>query len=348
MASKPAKKLDKPKLTDLSRLERANSITKRQLRQVLREYHEMEENLRVFIQEVSAITPAARVYTPSRKSETRVTAVGLWGDWHIGQEVQADEVEGMNSYNYERAVVRMRKWCKSFLKWLEVQRQAYPIDDIHILGLGDFVNGLIHLENMIYDEFETPVAVVKAAALAAECLATLAPHCKTLTASFITTDNHSRLTQKTMMAGRGKWSFGYLFNALVEAYIRDHKNILFSSHPVIKAVVPIAGKNFLVEHGNDVRAWMGIPFYSIERLRQREVERRAAQAMPNIDYLVLGHFHTYATWKGVIMNGALCGTTPYDHAAARHAWPSQVGFLVHPEHGLFNFTPFQLEADCHD
>lgn len=332
-----------PRVAEMELMRKRSSDATRKYRELRSDYIELESRFRAFIEAVDGIEPHRVTYKPSDKKQAApVVAVGLWGDWHIGQTVRDSEIQNYNSFNLAIATRRMELWVQKFLDWVRVQRESYRIDTLHILGLGDFVHGLIHLENLIYEEFEPTVAVIKAAHLMANCLAPLAAECETLEMDMLETDNHGRLTAKTMFTGRAQWSFGHLLGEMVKQLVARIPNVRFRSHAVIKADVTIAGTNFLIEHGNDVRGWMGIPHYGLERLRSREIERRSAAFLPRIDWLVVGHFHTYSVRRGLLMNASLCGTTPYDHAAARYSPPGQLGFLVDPRYGPFNFVPFEL------
>jgi len=61
-------------------------------------------------------------------------------------------------------------------------------------------------------------------------------------------------------------------------------------------------------------------------------------------YIGIAHWHVPAFLEGaVIVNGSLSGTTEFDHSQGRHADPTQVAFMVHPNHGMFNYTPFSTD-----
>lgn len=268
--------------------------------------------------------------------KTPVVAVGVWGDWHWGQAFKSDEVQGYGRYNVQLARQRIADWTQTFMRWVQTQRHAYPIDECVILGVADWVHGLIHQENFIYNEIEPIPSAVECGYEIADQLSTLSRMFTVLRAEMLSTDNHSRLTPKILYTGRGQWSLGYVVNSIAQAALQQHDNVLYRQHDGIKADVDIAGKLFQIEHGNDIRGWMGLPYYGIERLVANEFRRRAVAGKPALHCLVLGHFHVPVRLPHVILNGSLCGTTPLDHASARLSRPSQYAFLVHPEHGVFN------------
>ncbi len=134
----------------------------------------------------------------------------------------------------------------------------------------------------------------------------------------------------------------YLVHTVANAYLRDHKNVETVAATGIKYLATVAGHRFLIEHGDTVKAWMGIPYYGMEREQGREARRRMNSAR-GFHYQAIGHWHVGAWIAGnVLVNGSLCGTTEFDHGCGRHAAPSQVSFMVHPKHGVFDFTPWRM------
>jgi len=124
-----------------------------------------------------------------------------------------------------------------------------------------------------------------------------------------------------------------------------------------KMVQRIRGYDFLVGHGDQVRAWMGIPWYGIERDLRREAVRRLARIQEQIrrsapvsggmDYGLGGHWHAPFVGPSMryLINGSLSGTNEYDHSAGRHAQPQQVAALLSMNHGLFAPIMFRLDDD---
>ena len=131
--------------------------------------------------------------------------------------------------------------------------------------------------------------------------------------------------------------------AVTNAFLRQHKNIEIVQPLAAKQLVDIGGWKFLSEHGDTTKAWMGIPFYGIERARAREAVRRMRTDL-GFDYISIGHWHVPGIVSGnILINGSLSGTSEYDHIAGRHALPAQVSFLVHKKYGLFNWVAWTMK-----
>lgn len=104
----------------------------------------------------------------------------------------------------------------------------------------------------------------------------------------------------------------------------------------------IANHKFLISHGDTIKSQLSIPYYGVARLLGREARRRMNTGL-GFDFQLIGHFHVPAFVEGqTIINGSLSGTSEFDHSCGRHAGPQQVAFMIHPEHGLFNLTPFSV------
>jgi len=307
------------------------------LKERLGSREETMDRLRDAVREIEP--PKVRLIKPQPRSKPKVSAVLLLGDWHIGEIIRGSEVEFSNRFNWKAAQAGIERIVSAFIKWVICQRGAYAIDHCAIIGLGDWISGEIREELRANAEFPTPVQVARAGSLLSWAVATVAAHFSHVDFWEVGADNHGRLTPKPVAKRKAEYNMGYLTYALAELRLRSLPNVVCISSPGMKMMANINGWRFLCEHGDTVRAWMGVPWYGI----QREVGREAIRRMNRrrFDYVVTGHWHTPVFLENrVIVNGALTGTTEYDHSAGRFAAPCQVGFLVDTHHGVFAFTPF--------
>lgn len=267
------------------------------------------------------------------------SAVIKLSDWHIGEIVREDETEGFGKYNLVIAKHRIVTIIDSFLKWVEAQRSLYCIDECHVFGEGDFTSGLIHQELMTDAEFPAPVQVAEAGLLLGEVLRMVSGRFKRVDAVLVGADNHGRLERKPRAKQKAANNLSYLVNTIAKTYARDCKNINAPTIVAAKHLHKVHGYGFLIEHGDGIRGWSGIPFYGIQRSNGRE-SRRRMNTDKGFHYHSIAHYHVPFLIDDTLGNGSLTGTTEFDHLAARHAPPSQVAFLVSPNHGIFNWTPF--------
>lgn len=280
---------------------------------------------------------------PVEKAGSPVVPVIKLSDWHIGEIIQKNETEDFGEYSWRIAQSRLFGILDSFVKWVYTLRNGYRIDECIVLGEGDYISGDIHRELSVTNEFPVPVQTAKAGLLFGEAVAFLAAHFGRVTVYQVGADNHGRLERKPQFKQKFQNSYSFLVHTISEAYLLGHKNVEIFASEGMKYVATIAGWKFLIEHGDTVKSWMGIPYYGIERARAREATRRMGTDR-NFHYQSIGHWHVPGLVSGnILINGSLSGTSEFDHGCGRHAPPSQVAFLVSQKHGVFNVTAFHGE-----
>lgn len=313
----------------------------RRLRESLGGKREMMDLVKASLKAIEA--PKQHVVKIEKGASTKeVVSTNLYSDWHIGEVTNPEETENFGEFNYAVADARLKKLSEDQIRWADKQRNAYNIQDAALLMLGDWVSGGIHHELEVTNEFPVPVQAVKAGVLMGELFRTLSPHFREITVYEVSGDNHGRLTRKPQAKQKGFNNWSFVTYAVANQYCSSVKNVKVIQHQGMKDVARVAGKNFLLEHGDTIRSHMGIPLYGILRSRWREAARRM-NTDRTFDYYALAHFHVpYWMETCIIGNGSLTGTSEFDHSCGRHAEPSQVAFLTHPNHGIFNFTAFEL------
>lgn len=292
---------------------------------------------------VQAVTPYSRVYKPQpTKKGQAVTPVFMDSDWHIGEVTEANETEGFGVYNHAVAKKRLLdNITEAEIRWATKQRNAYNIDEAVVIGIGDYISGDIHRELSVTAEFPVPVQTAEAGALLAERVRRIAAHFEHVRVIGVGADNHGRLQPKPQAKQKYQNSMSYLVHAIAKASLSNLKNVTFEESQGISYLAEIAKHKFLIMHGDTIKSQLSIPYYGVSRLLGREARRRMNTKL-GFDYQLIGHFHVPAFVEGqTIINGSLSGTSEFDHSCGRHADAAQVGFMVHPEHGLFNMTAFK-------
>lgn len=306
-----------------------------------KELGERKEVVEMLRSAVIAAQPFQRVpwKTPAKAGKPVIPVLKL-SDWHIGEVVNPAETEGFNAFNWEIAQGRINSIVTNFLRWVETMRTCYRIDECRIWREGDLISGDIHHELIATNEFTDKEQTAKAGLLLGECTSRIAAHFAKVVVEGVDSDNHGRTQKKPQAKQKAKNNMIYLAHVIAREYVRKHQNIEWRETEGSKLLAEVAGWKFLIEHGDGVKCHLGIPYYGIERARAREATKRM-NTDRTFHYQSCGHWHVAAWVSGnVLINGSLSGTSEYDHIAGRHSPPSQVAFLVHPEHGVFNFTPF--------
>lgn len=295
---------------------------------------------------VQAIQPYdRRNYNPGNVGQvTPVAPLIKLSDWQTGEVINAKETEGFGEFNWEIEQKRVLKLREKVLDWVTMHRNAgFPIDELHIFSEGDIVSGNIHYELEVTNEFPVTEATAKAGLLLADLTSALAAHFQKVTLWEMTADNHGRLTHKNQFKQGAINNYGYLAHVIANTALSKHSNVEIVQSPGTTLLASVMGKRFLIKHGHTVKAWMGIPFYGLEREKGREAAKRM-NTTKTFDYISIGHWHVPSAMWGLFINGSLPGTTELDHALGRFAPPSQVSMMVHPKYGVFNYTPWRLDA----
>jgi len=293
---------------------------------------------------IIAEPPFPRVQIVEHQATTSpIAAVLKLSDWQIGEVIEASETEGFGVFNFEIAEARVQKLVHHFLGWIDMHRKAgYNLRVLHIFSEADLVSGNIHYELEVTNQFPVPVASVKAGFLLAWVVSQLAPHFDKIEIWEESADNHGRLTRKNQAKQGALNNYSYISHIVCNEKLRDHANVNIHMGDGTKLLADVLGKKFLISHGHHIMGQMGIPYYGFERDRAREAVKRQ-NTDKTFDYISMGHWHVPAIVSGnILVNGSLTGTTEFDHMQGRHALPSQVSFMVHPAHGLFNWVAWKL------
>ena len=315
-------------------------VANRQLKSLVKREHKVAEYVAEVKQAVKALDPVSRVnFIRPKKSKTPITALFHATDWHVGHRVSKAETEGWGGFDWEIAQDRvLGQALPRFKAWLDTQRSGYVINDICLLGTGDWVSGDIHPELRVTNEFPLPVQTARAGDLFSRLGLELSGLCENLRVEEVGGDNHGRLTPKGQMAQKAANNMGYLVYHIANAAWRKVSNIKVNQPESMKSLFTLGSTPFLAQHGDVVKSWAGIPWYGIEREMAREATNRMFGQ--GFKYLIIGHFHK-RFFGDIIVGGSLSGTDEYDRSCGRVSPPTQTAFLV-GKRGPFNFVPFEL------
>jgi hypothetical protein len=296
-------------------------------------------------------------YKAGKHAEAEMAAVIQLSDWHIGEVISAAETGGFGRYNFEIAKARANYITDKFLAWLESHRANFKIPKVYIFGQADWVSGNIHKELLVTNEFTLPEQAVRSGQLLAQVIARIAPHAPELHVVAIEPDNHGRLDPKPQFKQKARNNMSFVTYAMAEALLKEHGNINWINNHRIRELVDVVGQRFLIEHGDVIKSWQGVPYMGMMRqaakeaskhmralLQQQRREFSKMQQDYGFDYVALAHFHVPNVIDNqILVNGSLSGTSEFDEGVGRYAKPSQVSFLVHPKYGFFDWTPWTVK-----
>jgi len=278
-----------------------------------------------------------------RKVDNPMSAVLVLGDWHIGEVIDADVIEGINVFDWDIARSRIKHLTTKFMDWVEVGRKTGVIDEAVIVVVGDLISGDIHEELKATNEFPVPEQTVRSGYLLSEAVATIASGFERVRVEFMSADNHSRLSKKYQFKQGGWNSYNYIVGWIARERLSNLENVEFNLYQALKELIQVRNHKYLCMHGHTIKGWSGFPWYGAERQVSREAQVRMMLENKEFDKMIIGHFHVPLNASKFIVNGSLTGTNELDHGVGRSGSPCQVAWLVHPKYGETNWTAFWVE-----
>lgn len=312
----------------------------------------MVENL--FREVVPTIAPPPIYRTPKSPTKAvREAALFHWSDWHYGEVVDYERVRGHNAYDQDIAVGRVRSMVANARGILSrLRRGGYEFPRAVIAANGDLVTGSIHdLEK--HSNGKTVVeSVVECGNLLAEAVRDVAADFERVDV-FCTVGNHGRLPDARRMEQKSplrNWDALVYFFA--QCALRDVPNVTVTIPDAYSVGYKIGSLRFLQQHGHEVKSWLGIPWYGIQRYVSRitalEAKRNEAP-----DVYCFGHFHTATSLPHsggeTFVNGSLIGGTEYSvNSLGASDRPTQWLLGVHEQHGVTHRWPvYPDESKAH-
>ena len=308
---------------------------------------------------------AVKKFTPSyksvqkykiRKPKGKVRAasaqsmIAPLSDTHIGDNVEADEMVGLNSYNIDIFNKRLYGWATQVLTLAELRRNSVEIDELVIPMLGDMISGDIHMELALTNNDHNMGQMIRGANLIAQALMFLAPHFDKVRVPCVV-GNHGRMTRKPPMKNK-YMDWDYMLYQWVSVFCRNQKNIEFHIPKSFMTSIEVKNRNILVSHGDFVNGAGSGTAISKGILNMRNILqfRKGLQdeigklrneeiGLPEyFDSVLIGHFHRIDEID--IGTGAIhiCGCMKGgDEFAMQRVQainkPRQLALYYHPKYG---------------
>ena len=129
------------------------------------------------------------------KGKTAQVVVAPLSDLHVGDNVDLEQMAGLNQYDIDIFNKRLYGWATQLLNLVELRRNVAPIDELVIPMLGDMVSGDIHEELARTNIDNCMEQMIRGANLISQALLLLTPHFKKITIPCVV-GNHGRMTRK--------------------------------------------------------------------------------------------------------------------------------------------------------
>lgn len=312
---------------------------------------ESAERIRKEIYGLAEITPEPPKWLDQDpgKSSSGVPLINL-SDWHWGETVDPDQVDGVNKFNrgVGRKRVRMLYDTITDLCFHHMTNPNYPGAVICLTG--DMITGAIHDDLRETNDGPVTWSVIEVENQIIGLINGLAKKFKKLFIPCVP-GNHGRNTLKPRAKNRVFDSYEWLIFTHLEQYYRSNPNISVHVPNGIDAHFSIFGHRFLQTHGDAIgtRGGDGI-IGAIGPIARGAVKVGTQQraAGKDFDTLIIGHYHIYIP-RGdatpVMCNGCLIGPNEYSQLILRvpGARPSQSLAFIHAKHGITCQWPMYLD-----
>lgn len=266
-------------------------------------------------------------------------------DFHIGEIVKADEMGGLNAYNFDIYAKRLQLMSDAVASF-KTKMTGYNLRKLHVNCLGDMLTGIIHDELVQTAEDSIVESVFNGALVYAQFLAEMLTLFESVELTGVI-GNHGRMTKKVTYKQRYV-NWDYFFYQTVALMLAGNPRITFDLPRSFWTVKEIGGRRILLMHGDNIRSWQGIPWYGIKRSVANLNE--LLDGSQGFDDVHLAHFHddgSLARVRGKIMlNGSVIGGTEFSIGALfSSSEPTQTLYAINPHHKRMTWwsTPYLAE-----
>lgn len=296
---------------------------------------ELEKSLQI-VERVNGLTIDPPTWlVPTKPKRSSATLVVILSDTHFDEVVNLEEMEGLNCYNRQIAVMRLERWAQNVVKLSRHYLSGVTYDGIVIILGGDIFTGDIHEELSLTNEDTMIGSLLFWSEQISSAVGLLADEFKKCHVTSVV-GNHSRTTRKPRMKQRVKTNFDYLLAKMVERHFRTDKRITFDIPESADSLIKIYEHGHLITHGDQVSGGGGIGgiYPPIMRMRARKQARYLATGK-SFQTLWLGHWHQYISTPSMIVNGSLKGFDEYAMLMGfSHEQPQQALAIVTPERNI--------------
>ena len=256
----------------------------------------------------------------------------LLSDLHIGEKTELVDTSGISHYNMDEFKKRLLKLVSGIKLIYSIHSKAYPIPILNILGLGDYVTGSdIYPGQSFYIDQIVVNQIFMGAQLLAEQIRNLCEVFSKVRMVGIS-GNHGRIGIK----GQYHWktNFDYIFLKVLQLLLKDVHNCQIIVAESELCLLEIQKHLILIAHGDQVRSWMSLPFYGLDR----SVRRWITLLRQPVEMVAVGHHHRHCNfdiaYAEAIINGAWTGGSRLSVNEMQEAGiPQQLLFGIHPKQG---------------
>lgn len=354
------KKKDKPQLAEsteedikLARLDlktsEASQATKRYKQLVAQKALEQEivEDFRETVAEAvfggwklpERVAPIPKL---SRSQHTPESAVLTISDSHVGKFINPEHTLGFGNYNPWRYIEILQHIENTVINLLKNNIEN-PIQSLHILFLGDLVEGMLNHAQEVPNRSLIADQAILAATTFYQFVSRLSKHVPKVICRGVG-GNHARWPSQKKVPTENRYSnMDYIVLGWIKSLLEtgNNPNVQFDLEEAPFQVFDIEGWRFKIGHGDHLKGGdkaMGVPAHAIGRETNATTQRYAAKGLKAPDYYLVGDKHRHislSTATGRYMvNGAWFDSDDYAMSSNfTPGRPFQYFFGMHPRIG---------------
>jgi len=270
----------------------------------------------------------------------------LVSDVHMGEVIEAEEINGINAFNPDICRDRLRRYfpatCEIGSRWAS----DTDCQGVLLALAGDLISGDIHEELRITNALTSHEQCI---AVAEELSAGIV----NLLEAFgrvhvvVVPGNHGRTTHKPTAKLYARLSYDNLIGAMIAEKFRGDDRVTFQQSASKDQITPIFGRTVFTTHGDKIGTKGGMGFAGpmlpiVRGAKKIEVQQAGIGRRP--DLIQFGHYHTTGNPGHILANGSVPGYSEYgDDLRAVVEQPQQWAYLLHSKWWLRERMPIQLE-----
>lgn len=300
------------------------------------------------VTEYPEVPPAYPTIQPKGNNDEELVILPI-SDTQIGSCVLPEKMGGLEAYNWDVFLHRIEEYKRGVNSIVnEHLRLSYPIRTAVVFLLGDIVEGEdIYPSQLANLDLSLTKQVFDGALKIAELLRWIASQFENVRV-FAIPGNHGKTKTTTV-------NMDYIAYMMMATALTGQQNLEFFISETHYMGLHIDRNqdyldfgdsdrtwNFLLTHGHQAKSYMGIPFYSLERL----VRRYSSMTGILWDKMFVGHHHQdvpgpKSAWA---INGSWVGGTEYSQETMQGSdQPCQRIWGFHPKRGLTWTYPIDLD-----
>lgn len=263
-------------------------------------------------------------------------------DVHYGENVNLDEMDGVNCYNVEIAQARLGRFFSKAADLMTDHWTGKPPAEIVLCLGGDLISGGIHDELLQTNDVSVPTTVREVGEHIAGGIEHLVKRVKRPVQVYSVPGNHGRMTHKPQSKGRAAGSLDLLATDFAEATLRGTRvqGVTFYRTASPDAHFSTYGWNWLMSHGDAMggRGGGGTGFIgpmSAIIKGHRKLIDTANRSGRQTHFILTAHYHTTGKTAFGWANGSVISYGEYARDLRADPEGSKQNMLVvHPRHGV--------------